>query len=685
MSRKPGRKGRGILGWLGIVFRVLLLTAVAMCAFLLTFAIVYVKNDILPQVETAIAELTEETSSLTSSIYCYSDETGAYETLQTLYGEENRVWISYNDIPTDLLNAAVAIEDKRFYQHNGVDWIRTTASVITWVTGTSRQGGSTITQQLIKNLTQQTQVTVQRKVVEIFTALEFEKTHTKEEILELYLNEIYLGRNCYGVAAAASLYFDKSLEELTLAECASLVSITNNPSLYDPYTKPENNHKRAKLVLEQMCEQGYITESECDDAITELGFAADENGELQYDESLDQVGVSIYSESPIYSWYTDAVIDQVIQDLQDAYGYDSETASDLVYSGGLQIYTCMDPDVQAAVDAVYNDNATVDSYTSESGEQLQSAITVIDNATGAVVALSGGIGEKIGNRIWNRATDTVRQPGSALKPLSVYAPALEAGYITPDTVIKDRYFTKIDGQKWPKNSDGKYRGNVTVTYALSESLNTIAVKVLDMVGLQESFNFVTEKLHLSTIVDNYTDSSGNSYSDLGYAQLGLGGLTLGVSTYEMAAAYSVFPREGIYIEPYLYTAVLDSDGNALLTADGYTASVDATGKLSITGSHTGTAVLSTTTCTYITGMLEYAVENGTGTEAQISNMSVAGKTGTTTDNYDKWFCGYTPYYTAAVWTGYDQSSIMDTDDNPAAILWQEVMATIHADLDDPGF
>lgn len=683
MARKQPRKGNSILKWFGLVVGTLLLIGATTFAILCVYGVHYVQDVILPEVEQSSSKLVSSNTDLSGVLYYYDSDTDSYKNLQTLHAEENRVWVSYQDIPDQLINATVAIEDKRFWTHRGIDLKRTAAAAVYMMTGQRVQGGSTITQQLIKNLTGQDDVTVRRKVLEIFEALEFERHNTKEDIMEWYLNEIYLGHGCYGVVTAAQKYFNKELKDLTLAECASLISITNNPSLYDPYTKPEQNLKRRNTVLEEMCKQDYISESERDAAQAEelncdYGNSSSANGSTGGDEE--------------YNWYTDAVISSVLADLQDQYGYDSRTAAQLLFSGGLKIYTCFDPKVQMSVDQVYEDVSNVEGYESADGQQLQSGITIVDNETGAVVALSGGIGEKVGNRIWNRATDTIRQSGSSLKPLASYAPALEAGLILPNTIVEDSAFTTYNGRSWPKNSHGGYTGKTDVLTAVAQSINTVAVKVVDMVGLQTSFDFVTQKLQLTTIVDDYTTTSGKNYSDIGYSQLGLGGLTRGVSTLAMAGAYATFPREGSFVDPYLYTVVLDSEGKIILASDtdhvadtAYSVTRSGDAVISIEGQPTGNAVLSEATCFYMNQMNEAVVDRGTGTSAAIEGMHVAGKTGTTDDDYDRWFVGYTPYYTAAVWTGYDQAKHINCAFNPAVVLWQSVMALVSEGQADQEF
>lgn len=677
-TRKQKKHGaRAFFKWLGLIVGTLILVGATTGAILCCYAAAYIQDVIVPQVNSSSAAMVTSGTDLSSVIYYYDQDKGDYETLQTLYAEENRVWVPYEEIPEDLIHATVAIEDKRFYTHNGVDWKRTAAAVVYMFTGQRIEGGSTITQQLIKNLTQQDQVTVRRKVLEIFEALQFDRTHTKEEIIEWYLNEIYLGRQCYGVKTAAQMYFGKDVSDLDLAECASLISITNNPSLYDPYNHPDYNLKRCKLVLEEMCKQGYIDEATRD-------AAKEEAESLHFTSSSDDED-SQESTGDYYSWYTDAVIEAVIQDLEEKFDYDEKTAAQLLYSGGLKIYSCMDPSVQADVDEIYSNAENVAGYDSKYGEQLQSAITVVDNETGAVVALAGGVGEKVGNRIWNKATMTVRQPGSAIKALSAYSQALESGDILPNTILEDSAFTTVNGRAWPKNSHGGYSGNVDMVYAVAQSLNTIAVKTLDKVGTQKSYNFLVDKFHISSLVDNYVSNTGKVYSDVGYSQLALGGLTKGISTYEMAAAYATFHRDGIYVPPHLYSVVVNSEGEIVLAYDGYDAEVDENGNVTITGTAVGETILSTSTCFYMTEMLEAVVTEGTGTNAAIDGMSVAGKTGTTDDDYDRWFVGYTPYYTAAVWTGYEQASQIQSGTNPACGLWQKVMSLVSQGQEDIGF
>ncbi|MBR2666797.1 MAG: PBP1A family penicillin-binding protein [Oscillospiraceae bacterium] len=628
----------------------IVLIAVITVALLSCFTAVYIRRNILPNAE---INLSDYGTTLTSVIYYTDPYTGVPQELQTLYGTENRTWVTYDEIPAYMWQAAVAIEDKRFLKHNGVDWLRTGSAFVNMFMGMrSSFGASTITQQAIRNVTGYKDGTVERKLTEIFRALELERNYSKQEILEWYLNYIYLSEGCYGVCAAAETYFNKELSQLTLAECASIIGITNNPSMYDPYLNPEANKKRQELILGEMLKQHYITKDQYAEAVAqELVFQRPER-----------------STSTVYSWYVDQVITDVLNDLKETYGVSDVVAGQMLYGGGYSIYCNIDLNVQQAVDNIYSNSSNLQYNSASSGQALQSAITVIDPYTGHVVALSGGVGEKTTSRAWNRATSTRRQPGSSIKPLSVYSPAIELGVALPNTVLDDSPFMLMNDTAWPVNADGVYGGLTTVANGLRLSKNTIAVKTLDKVGLENSFEFLKERYHISSLVEESVRGD-TVYSDLGYAQLGLGGLTTGVSTLEMAAAYATFVNDGIYIEPTTYTKVIDSNGTVVLDKSAPQASV----------------AISESTCYYINQMLQGAVRSGTGTGAQLPNMAVAGKTGTTTSKKDTWFVGYTPYYVAAVWVGYDISERVNLSVNQAPLMWKAVMAQVHEGLEYKDF
>lgn len=650
----------GIILMILKVLGTLILVGATTCAILACFAATYIKTVILPQ---SYVDASAFTMNLSSTIYYTDPATGAARELRTLHGEENRVLVDYDQIPQNLIDAAVAIEDRRFWEHNGVDWRRTGGAFLNmFLAMKGTYGGSTLTQQLIKNMTDDDEVTVKRKILEIFRALEFENNYSKEQILEMYLNYIYLGESCYGVGTASYTYFGKSVSELDLAECASLIGITNNPSAYDPYISErsrERNKERQELILKEMYDQGYITAAERSAAVA---------------EELNFVGRGQGSKSTsAYTYFEDQLIKDVIADLQQG-DRSRQLATQMVYNGGLKIYCTLNPEVQAKVDAVYQDLSNFDA-TSSTGQQIQSGISVIDVPTGNVVAVAGGVGEKDGSLTLNRAL-SLRQPGSAIKPIAVYAPALDLGVITPATVIDDSPYQYLNGSPWPSNSFNEYRGLTTVYVGLQNSVNTLAVKILgDYTSPEVAYDFLTQKLGFST--DHLVlleERNGTTYSDVGLAQLALGGLTDGVTTLEMAAAYAAFPRGGEYIAPRTYTRVEWTDPNTGAT----TVLLENLPKTN--------QAMKDSTAWYINNMLRNVMVNGTGTRARFSGMTMAGKTGTTTARKDLYFVGYTPYYAAAVWSGYDQPERMSSGlQQQSATIWKKVMSSIHEGLEDKSF
>lgn len=648
----------------------------------------YLQKDVIPNADFNVESFNLDQSSF---IY-YVDSEQNIQLMQQIYAETDRTWASYEEIPQDLIHAAVAIEDKRFYEHQGVDWFTTTKACINmFLGGSSTFGGSTITQQLIKNLTQEDDVTVRRKILEIFNALQFEERYTKEEVMEWYLNTIYLGHGRAGVKSAAKVYFGKNVSDLTTAECASLISITNNPSLYDPYTDEENNRKRQLIVLSEMLNQGYLDQAAYEEAVAqemvftsvpvddevytcpECGFTGTENKFQQNEEGGytcpqcdSQVPIEKEEHNPYYSYFTDQVIRDVVSDLEEQTGYPYDVCLQMVKTGGYHIYATIDMDVQKQVDEIYADLENIP--TTASTQQLQSAIVVVDNRTGDVVAMAGGVGEKTGYLTWNRATQSTLQAGSCIKPLTVYGPALELGAISPATAVFDGpLYRTSSGNLYPLNESRSYSGMTTVLRGVSSSLNTVAVRVLDTIGAEYSFDFAKNQFGLSTLVDHVT-INGSEKTDIDYSPLALGALTYGVTVRDMTSAYATYANNGVWREGRTYSRVYDSDGNIVLNNVQQTRTV-----------------LSRRTVTYMNYMLQYAVNYGTGTPAQISGMNVAGKTGTTSNNSDRWFGGYTPYYTAVVWCGYDQPEqvvLTGTKTNPAVRLWKAVMAPLHEGLEN---
>ena len=657
-KREPGMPGRFFRRFGKVLGTILLVGAISLVIFACIFT-AYLRNYLMPQVSFSLDSFR---LNQTSVIYYQDKSTGEYQALQNLYGEENRIWASYKDIPTNLVYATVAIEDKRFFQHSGVDWLRSMkASANLFLGGSSTYGASTVTQQLVKNLTNDNEVTVRRKLVEIFRALEMEKQYSKEDIMEWYLNTIYLGEQSYGVRTAAYTYFGKDVSELDLAECASLIAITNNPSIYDPYisekTKAKNKERQTDILYE-MWQQGYITENEYQNA-------KNEELQFQYADSSSETG----DNSDYYSYFVDQVIRDVVNDLANATGYDTEVINRMILGGGYQIYSTIDVDVQNAAEEVYEDLDNIPK-TDSTYQQLQSGIVIIDNETGDIAAIVGGVGQKEGSLTLSRATQSLLSPGSTIKPLAVYAPALEMGLITPATVYDDTPFT-FGSSPWPKNEDDTYHGLTNILTAMKRSTNTVAVKVLDDVGLDYAYHYAVNDMHLDTLVDEY-ELNGVNYTDKSYWSLALGGMVRGVTIRDLTAAYASIENKGTYREARTYTKVLDSDGNVVLD-----------------NTQSSNENMSEKTAYYLTYMMEETVKDGTGQEAQVPGIDTAGKTGTTSDDKDRWFAGYTSYYTGVVWCGYDQPQEVvledDSIENPASVLFNKVMTKVHEGKQNKAF
>ncbi len=641
-----GREGVGtfriIMRVIGTLFLIGILTALM---FLCIFAD-YIETSIIPSTPLDMDDVMLKQSSI---IWYQDNESGEWKELAILSGEEERLWVDLEEIPEYMEHALVAIEDKRFYDHHGVDWIRTVGAFANMFTGSRGTfGGSTITQQLIKNVTHQDDITVQRKLLEIFQALEFEKDYNKDQIIEWYLNVVYFGQGCYGVQTAAQTYFGKDVSELSLAECASIVGITNLPTLYDPFQNPDENKARQEDILKQMYEQGYITKQEYKDAVAE---------ELQFVYSASEEGES--TSNNVYSYYVETVISDVVSDLAKEKGITETSAKQLIYNGGYHIYCCIDMDIQQKVDSIYTDLTKLPQTTGSTDSQLQSGIVIMNQSTGAIVALSGGTGEKEINFGLNRATDTTRPPGSSIKPISVYGPAVEYGLITPSTWVLDADDTKVTLSKapdgwYPKNTPNTYDGVITILTALQDSKNTVSAQIMDKLTPAASLDFLRNRLNVTSLID----------SDADYAAMALGQPHYGITVREMAQAYSALANDGVMIESHTYLKVTNADGTeVILNKEPYVQTA-----------------FSSNTARVMTYMLNNAATYGTGSSSRLNNMPVAGKTGTTTANKDRWFCGYTPYYTCAVWTGYDTPETMYFSGNPAVKIWHDVMELVHQDL-----
>ena len=647
----------------------------------------------------------------------------------------NRLPVTLDQIPEDLQHAVVAIEDERFYEHNGIDVkgiLRAGVKAIT--TGDFSEGASTITQQLLKNnvFTNWTSESTwlekfTRKFQEQYLAVQVEKKTDKNTILENYLNTINLGAGAYGVQAAARQYFDKDVWDLNLSECATLAGITQNPTRFNPIVNPENNQKRRKEVLQHMLDQNYITKKQykaalADDIYSRIQAAQEKNSS---------------TENTVYTYFEDELTDQIINDLMNIKGYTKTQATNLLYSGGLKVYTTQDSNIQTILDEEYADPSNypdevqyeldyaltvtdpdgnqvnyskemlqlyfqnedpsfdllfdspeegqtyVDRYkenilangskvVAESvnfAPQPQSSMSVIDQQTGYVKALIGGRGEKTASLTLNRATDTTRQPGSTFKIVSTYAPALNEKGMSLATTFEDEPYEYPDGSP-VNNATRSYNGTTTIRTAIQNSINVVAVKCLEQVtpelGLQYLDNFGFTTLAHGTEAD--TDANGNVWSDANLATA-LGGITRGVTNIELCASYAAIANGGTYIKPIYYTKILDHSGNVL-----------------IENTSAGRSVIKESTAYLLTSAMEDVVKKGTGTACQLDNMAVAGKTGTTEAYNDLWFVGYTPYYTCAVWSGYDNNEkLPDYARNFHKTLWKKVMTRIHEGLPEKDF
>lgn len=651
----------------------------------------------------------------------YDSDGDEIQTLSTT--GSNRISVEIENVPLELQHAFVAIEDERFYEHNGIDIKGIMRAAYNTLSGGGlSQGASTLTQQLLKNNVfnayNETDIEkIKRKVQEQYLAIKLETYMSKEDILENYLNTINLGNGYYGVQAAANGYFGKDVSELTLSECAVIASITQNPTKLNPLKYPEDNQERQQKVLRNMLKHEFITQEEYDEALADDVYARVE-------------GLDIATGSSTYSYFVDTLIEQLIDDLMTQKGYTETQATNLIYKGGLQVYSTQDTSMQEIADSTINDPSFYPSstefsinyalsvknsegkiinyshstmqtwYQTEMGNynfsltqtseetaqqyvdqyreamtangetviaesltyviQPQLSFSLIDQHTGYVKVLVGGRGDKSGNRTLNRATDSARQPGSSIKPLAAYGPALDTGAITLASAIDDAPYYYSNGQLVKNFTAGEYRGLMTVREALYRSQNVPAVKVLTLITPQVGYNYL-EKFGISTLVSPQKAINGNH--DI-VQPLALGGMTLGVTNIDMTAAYAAIANKGTYIKPVYYTAVYDNKGNLILDN-------------SANETHT---VLKEQTAWLLTDGLESVVKQGTGTAAALSNQPVAGKTGTTNSETDKWFCGFTPYYTASIWIGYDDNSRVLSKSINHTKIWKTIMEQIHEGL-----
>lgn len=645
------RKGTGIGHLLSRILITLVLIGVLCGCFCGIAFAMYVHIYINPSAQETAAEISKGLGlNLNSFIYAKESDSDEYTLYETIKGKENREWVDSDKIPDTLKNAVVAIEDERFYKHHGVDWVRTIGAVKGWLLGGTQYGGSTITQQLIKNITADNDYSVKRKVNEIFRAFALEKEiDDKDRILVMYLNTIFLGYNSYGMQTAAMQYFDKDVSQLDLAESAVLAGLTNNPSIYDVYNHPEKVKERQETILAQMLDQKMISQEEYEAAV------AEELNYRPYEEYQQEI-------KSTYSYFTDEVIKDVINDLMTEKGYSRLVAENMVYSGGLNIYATIDTKVQNALDEVW---ANADNFpnTEKYGEIPQSAMVITDKQ-GNIVGIAGGRGEKTSSRGFSYASDARRQPGSSIKPLATYGPAMDAGIATPDTTVYDRALIQdAEGNPWPMN-DGKYPTGraMTVKEGMTRSLNTISAQLLKQLTPQKSYEFMTQQLGFK-LVDSRTNEDGTVQSDIDLAPLALGALTDGVTVREMAGGFSTFINDGVYGGTRTYTKVTDSEGNTIMENT----------------PNTDKGFTNVRTDYYMLDCLQNVTAHGTAYGIQLDGVETGGKTGTTTSNTDIWFCGITPKYSGAVWVGYEHNYRLDgLYGRNAAEIWLAVMQKVHA-------
>lgn len=632
------------------------LTVLVVVTTVLVSAIVYVKGDLVVNLDEYKANQNQ-----TSFVYAY-DKSGATVELARLHGEEDRVWVDLDDMSPYLKEAFIALEDTRFMKHHGVDWIRTFGVILK--PSNIGQGGSTITQQLIKNVTNNKEVTIVRKYREILMALNLEENYNKDVILEAYLNTLYLGSGCYGVKTASEKYFGKDVSELDAAECACLAVITKAPTKYNPLLNPEENLKRRNHCLKLMYDEGKgcLNEEEYNAATTENLIFTNSPDYVPSDKIKDTKTAN-EEEKVINSFYVDYVIQAVRDDLMEKYGYSKQQATNQIYYGGLKIYTAVDLDVQATLEDVYvNRKSFPDMVSKKDGSKVQSAMTIMDYK-GRIVAMVGQAGAKTQNRGLNRAANSYRQPGSTIKPLATYAPAIDMNIYNYSSMIKD-YAIAVNGSLWPHNVDKSLGSgnNVTVKYAIQKSLNTVPARIINYdVGIDNSFNFLRDNFHLSRLDEK---------EDRTLSPLATGALTNGTTTVEMAAAYATFGNGGLYYKPYAYYKVTNSSGSEIVLSNENPASQRA---------------ISEETSDIMCELLQTVDTSYYGTASNVRKFQIMAKTGTTSSDKDRWFCAGTPYYVAAVWVGFDSPETLNASVNPGGKIFFRVFDNIHKGLDAKQF
>lgn len=603
--------------------------------------------------------------SQTTILYTLDDD-GREVEVARLHGEENRIWVDLKDIPQDLQDAFIALEDMRFKTHAGVDWRRTISVVV--LPSNHGEGGSTITQQLIKNLTGEREVTYIRKFREIQNALNLEKHYSKETILEAYLNTLYLDAGCYGVQTASEYYFGKDVDELTLAECACIAAITQYPRGNNPIINPKANEDRREYALKCMLEQEYITQEEYEEALEyDFVFTTDDDYVPDDDDDATDDMISVnennvgqtQEKDEVQSYYVDYVIDEVINDLMATSDYSYNEAWRLVYYGGLKIHVAVDTEIQSAMEDIYYNRKGFPNAVNSYGEEVQSSMVIMDY-TGRVVGIVGQAGEKQGARSLNIATDSRRQPGSSIKPLSVYSLAIDSNMYTWSYPKVQNYGIIVDGERWPVNYGGdpgaedRYE---TLQQALAPSHNTVPAQLVKKLGVTRCYNWLIDKFKFTSLEEE----------DRNYSSLAVGGMQHGVYGVEMCAAYTTFGNGGVYYEPYCYYTVTNSSGS----------------KVYLTRNDSGEQIMDRSSADVMNKMLQTVAtaSDGTARAYRVTGFDMFAKTGTTSDEKDRWFIGGTPYYVCSVWMGYaEHAEELDFSTNYCGKLYQTIMNEVHKNL-----
>lgn len=643
------------------IFSTIALTGIVIVSYILISALIYINGDLKVNLDEYKANQNQ-----TSFIYGYDSKGNTVE-LARLHGEEDRVWVDLDDMSPYMKQAVIALEDTRFEKHHGVDWVRLGGVILK--PSQIGQGGSTLTQQLIKNLTNNKSVTIVRKYREILSALNLEKHYDKNTIIEAYLNTAYFGSGCYGVKTASAKYFGKDISELNAAECAVIASITQKPTTNNPLLNPEKNKERQAYCLKMMYNEGEgcLTKEEYDTALN-YNLIFTNSDDYVPDES--EAAKKVEEKNVINSFYVDYVIQSVRDDLMDEYGYSKQQATDKIYYGGLKIYAAVDLDVQETLEDIYVNRKSLPTIThtyknndgEETKEMVQSAMTIMDY-NGRVVAIVGQADEKTENRGLNRAANSYRQPGSTIKPLATYAPAFEMGIYNYASKVKD-YAIAVDGTLWPHNVDKTLgSGNkVSMEYAIQKSLNTVPARIINYdVGIDNSFEFIRDRFHLSKLDEK---------EDRTLAPLATGALTNGATTVEMAAAYATFGNGGIYYKPYSYYKVTNSQGTQIVLTN---------------ENPKGERAISEETSDIVCELLQTVDTSYYGDAETVRKFQIMAKTGTTTSDKDRWFCAGTPYYVAAVWCGFDHPDSLNQDVNPCGKIFFRVFNEIHKGLDEKEF